>query len=316
MLMRRGMIAGGLLILGVASMALAGGAQQAAPAANAGAAPQAPQPSETVKPIKGNVYYASGSTASNNGIIVGEKGVIVVDTGISAASEKLELAEIAKITPKPITTVLFTHSDGDHVNGSEALPAGITVIAQENCKKEMKTAAATPPQNPNPAQPPAKPQMPTKTVAMKESLTIDGTRFELFHVSPAHTSGDLIVYLPDQKIVFTGDIISGPTPYPLIHLEKNGSSLGWLDTVAAMLAVDADTYVPGHGDLHTKADIQQRYDAVKARRAQMVDLVKQGKSLDEIKQQFGETATPAAGGRGPRFPGFTDVVYQELTRKN
>src|SRR5215831_6768225 len=140
MLMRRAVIFAGLLTFGVAAIALSGQAQQAAaPAtpANGAAAPQAPQPSETVKPIKGNVYYASGSTASNNGIIVGEKGVIVVDTGISAASEKLELAEIAKITPKPVTTALFTHSDGDHVNGSEALPAGITVIAQENCKKEM-----------------------------------------------------------------------------------------------------------------------------------------------------------------------------------
>jgi glyoxylase-like metal-dependent hydrolase (beta-lactamase superfamily II) len=61
----------------------------------------------------------------------------------------------------------------------------------------------------------------------KESLSIDGVTLELYHWSPAHTSGDLVVYLPIAKIVFTGDIIAVPLPDPLIHLAKNGSSEGW-----------------------------------------------------------------------------------------
>lgn len=158
--------------------------------------------------------------------------------------------------------------------------------------------------------------LPTKTVDKKDSMTLEGVKFEFLHAAPAHTSGDLVVYLPEQKIVFTGDIISGNTPYPLIHLEKHGSSQGWIETVTAVLALDADTFVPGHGDVHNKADIEQRLAAVKDRRAQIQSLVSQGKTLDEIKQQFGETAAPAAGSRGPRFASFTEVVYQELTQKN
>jgi cyclase len=288
----------------------------AAAQAPAGGPPaaQAP-PHESLAPLnapQNTIFLASGSTGSNNGVIIGSDGVILVDTGITSDSEKVELAQIAAVTPKPITTAILTHSDGDHVNGLSVLPAGITIIAQENCKKEMEAAAAAPQRGPAPA---AAIPLPTKTVAMKDSTTIGGIRFEFLHVAPAHTSGDLIVFLPDEKIVFTGDIITDNSPYPLIHLEKNGSSEGWIETVTAIVALDADKFVTGHGGVHTKAEVQQRLAAVKDRRAQIQSLVAQGKSLDEMKQQLGETAPPA-GGRGPRFPSFTDVVYQELTRKN
>jgi cyclase len=299
----------------VAFLAFPAAAQAPGGAPVGGPPPAQAAPHETLAPLnapKNTIYLASGSTGSNNGVIIGSDGVIVVDTGITPDSEKFELAQIATLTPKSVTTAILTHSDGDHVNGLSALPAGITIIAQENCKKEMEAAASAPQRGPAPA---VAIPLPTKTVAMKDSMTIGGVRFEFLHVAPAHTSGDLIVFLPDEKIVFAGDIITDTSPYPLIHLEKNGSSQGWIETVTAIVALDADEFVTGHGGVHTKAEVQQRLAAVKDRRAQIQSLVAQGKSLDEIKKQFGETAPPAAG-RGPRFPSFTDVVYQELTKKN
>lgn len=291
------------IALGLATMITVAAAQ----------APSGAPPTETVKQLKDNVYYASGSTGSNNGVILGNQGVVLIDTGITADSEKVELAEIARVTPKPISAAILTHSDGDHVNGLAVLPEGITIVSQENCKTEMEAAMNNPPANGRPV---PKVPLPTKTVDKKDSMTLEGVKFEFLHVAPAHTSGDLVVYLPERKIVFTGDIISGNTPYPLIHLEKHGSSQGWIDTVTAILSLDADTFVPGHGDVHNKAEIEQRLSAVKERRAQIQSLVSQGRTLDEIKQQFGEAAAPAAAGRGPRFASFTEVVYQELTQKN
>jgi glyoxylase-like metal-dependent hydrolase (beta-lactamase superfamily II) len=280
----------------------------------------APAPRVTVAPLsapRDTIYLASGSTASNNGIIVGDAGVILVDTGVSTDSEKLELAEIAKLTPKPITTAILTHSDADHVNGLAVLPAGIAIIAQANCKKEMEDAANAPQRGPAPQTPALPIPLPTKTVDLRDAKTIGGVRFEFLHVAPAHTSGDLVVYLPDDKIVFTGDIIADNMPYPLIHLEKNGSSEGWIETVSAILQLDADKFVPGHGTVHTKAEIQQRLASAKERRAEIQSLVAQGKTLDEIKQQLGESAPPApVGARGLHFASFTEVVYQELTKKN
>ena len=150
----------------------------------------------------------------------------------------------------------------------------------------------------------------------KESLKIDGVKFELDHWAPAHTSGDLVVYLPAEKIVFTGDIIATQLPDPLIHLEKNGSSEGWIATAKGMAALNSDQYVPGHGDVQTKAAIQKRLADAEAKRAKIKELVAQGKSLDEIRTAVGD-APPAQGrgGRGPAFASFTQVVYQELTKK-
>jgi len=140
-------------------------------------------------------------------------------------------------------------------------------------------------------------------------------KFELLHWAPAHTSGDLVVYLPNEKIVFTGDIIAAQLPDPLIHLEKHGSSEGWITTAKGTLALNTDQFVPGHGNVQTKEDIQKRLTGAEAKRAKIKDLVAQGKSLDEIRTAVGDRP-PAQGGRGPAFPTFTEVVYRELTNKS
>jgi cyclase len=265
-------------------------------------------PPLSVKPLSGGVYWTQGGAGGNTGIIIGKDGVIVIDAKTTPASANEVLGEISKLTPKPVTTVIITHSDGDHVNGLAAFPAGLTIISQENCKREMEASATS--RNPAPQD-----RLPTKTVDKKESLTVNGVRMTLLHYVPAHTSGDLMIYLPDQKIVFTGDIIATNQPYTLIHAEKNGSSEGWIQTVKGLVGLNADTYVPGHGDLQTKADVQKRLANVEARREQIKKLVAQGKSLADVKQALGET-DPAPGAPGPQFPSFTTVVYNELTKKS
>ena len=72
-------------------------------------------------------------------------------------------------------------------------------------------------------------------------------------------------------------------PDPLIHLAKNGSSKGWITTTKRIVTLNADEFVPSHGDLQTKAAIQKRLADAEAKRAKIQDLVAQGKSLDEIR---------------------------------
>lgn len=265
-----------------------------------------------VHQLKPNVYWVEGG-GGNSGVIVGDKGVIVVDAKTTAASGKELLDDIAKITPKPVTTVILTHSDGDHVNGLASFPAGITIIAHENNKKEQDTALAAGGRGAPPAG-----HLPTQTISKnKDDLKVDGVKVELLHWAPAHTSGDLVVYLPSEKIVFTGDIIT-TQPDALIHLEKNGSSEGWVTTAKGTAALNADQFVPGHGDVLTKAAVQKKATDVAAKRAKIKDLVAQGKSLNDIKTAVGDPppVQGKGGGRGgPGFPTFTEVVYQELTKK-
>ena len=269
---------------------------------------QAPSTSLVVRPIRGGVYWTQGGDGGNTGLIIGTDGVLVIDAKTTPNSAKEMLAELAKLTPKPVTHVILTHSDADHVNGLAAFPKGLTIIAQEGCKKEIEESFTG-------RLPAPRDYIPTQAVGTTESLKINGVRVELRHWANAHTSGDLITYLPDQKIAFIGDIVATNQVYTGIHPLKNGSSAGWIETVKGILALDVDTIVPGHGDLQTKADLEKRLASVQDRRAKIQQLVAQGKSLDEVWQTLGVTEKAGTMISGLPYPTFTEVVYEEFAKK-
>src|SRR5258706_5318965 len=242
---------------------------------------QAPFPPVTIKKLKDNIYMAEGGGGTST-VIIGQNGVIVVDGKNRPPDGKQLVDEVGKLTNKPITTVILTHSDPDHVRGLGGFPKGLTIIAHENDKKEIEQDLAAGGR----ASPP-KEYLPNKVVTqMRESTTIEGVKMTLIHVAPAHTSGDLAVYFPDYKVVASGDLIGDGDP--TLHLEKHGSSEGWIKFVSALADLDADTYVRGHAGVGTREQVRQILANAQAKRATIVGLVKQGKSLDDIKQAFGE----------------------------
>jgi cyclase len=268
-------------------------------------AAQGPPPEPfSVAHIKDGVYWTRGGAGSNTGFVIGKDGVIVFDSKMTTDSSKEMLAAIAKITPKPVTHVILSHSDADHVNGLTAFPKGVTIIAQENCKKEMEASKGSRM---------AAPQdyLPTQTFDKELDSTIDGVKVLLRHWTPAHTSGDLIMILPEEKIVFGGDLVD-LTQFALVHAQKGGSTEGWIISLKGIVNIDADTFVSGHGDLQTKSTLKARLAAVEARREKIKEMVAAGKSLEEIKR----TASSEEPPNGPfNSPGFTEVVYDELTKK-
>jgi cyclase len=257
--------------------------------------PAAPPP-PTMKQLKPDAWVGLGGSGGNSTIVIGATGVIVVDAKQTEAGAKDLLAEIAKITPKPVTTVFLTHSDGDHVNGLVAYPTGIKIISHEGNKKELEAALAAGGRGAPPAD-----RLPNQVVTKEpETMTIDGVRIELHHWAPAHTSGDLVVYFPAQRIVSMGDIVvnNRADDNPNIHAEKNGSSEGWITNVKGILSLDAETFVPGHGDLLTKADVQRKLNATSERRAKIAAMAKEGKSVAEIKAALPDAPAPGAPARG------------------
>ena len=161
-----------------------------------------------VHSLKDNVSWVEGG-GGNSGVIVGSKGVIVIDVKITPAAGKELVDDIAKISPQPVNTVILTHSDGDHVNGLVSFPQGVTIIAHENNKKEQERAIATGAKGA-----PSADRLPTRVVTKNDDrMKVDDVSLELLHWGPAHTSGDLVIYLPEQKIAFTGDLITNrPDP--------------------------------------------------------------------------------------------------------
>ena len=260
-------------------------------------------------PLRGGVLWIEGGAGSNNAFVIAEHSVIVIDTKTTIDSEKLTLAELAKFTNKPITHAIITHSDSDHVGGLPALPAGITIIAQDYCKKALESATAS-------GAPGALPKayLPTHGVDKMEKLTIDGVRFELMHATAAHSTGDLFVYLPDQKIGFTGDAYNSRLPGPYIHIDQGGSAVGWVEEMKLMASVDAELYVTGHGTLAMKPELEHNIAIEERELSQVKALIAEGKSLEEIHQALGET-TPLHHADGRVLPFYSDYIYQEVTKK-
>ncbi len=304
------------LSLALTAMTAVANAQGGPPA---GQAPRAPQPIK-VMPIRDNVYWTSGGPPSNTGFIVGTDGVIVFDPKGTEDSAREVIAEIGKITKLPITTVICSHANPDHTLGLPAYPKGINVIMQQNAAKEVEdlTFYKTWVGGGGDRAGGDKPYLATQTVDTRADLKINGVHLVLLHWAPAHTNGDLVLYLPDQKIAFLGDLGGAG-----VHLENNGSSEGMIESVRGLLGLDADTYVRGHGNLATKADLQKGLDEVVERRSKIVALYSAGKTLDEAEQAMGEKVTPRSKGnlpglgtfRAARDMNFTEIVYTELSRR-
>jgi glyoxylase-like metal-dependent hydrolase (beta-lactamase superfamily II) len=259
--------------------------------------------------LGGGAYWVSGGI-SNTGFIVGSPGVIAIDAQMFVPATRRVMAKIADITRDPINVVILTHSDPDHINGLPGYPAGVTVIAQEQVKAEIEDALDRPLPGITPPPVEVKDYRPTELIRRRKAAEIDGVRIELLHVAPAHTDGDLMIFLPRQRIVFAGDILTPGTGfYPVIHLEKRGSSAGWIQSVNAMLALDADVFVPGHGAVLTRAEVKARLAATVQRRAEIAALIHMGRNLDQIMAQFHDARAPGLAGR---FPTFIETTYREL----
>jgi cyclase len=287
------------LILAVTAIAPAGPPSSPAPQLQ-------PQPL-TIQKIRGNVYFAMGGAGANCGFVVGDKDVLVIDSKMTADSSRQMLAEIGKITPLPVRTLALTHSDADHVNGLGAFPAGLKIYGHARTKKDMEEAFGK-----DAALKPLLAYLPNEIVADTLEFKLGADTVRLLYFGPAHTSGDMVVYLPAEKTAFVGDLLFVGRD-PLIHRQKGGNSFGLVKNLKGLLALDADTYLSGHAAPLKKADIETLVKSIEEKQAKVQTLLKEGKSFDEIKKAFGITDQPGPGGM--RWPSLVEVIFQELTEK-
>jgi len=257
-----------------------------------------------------NVYFVVGGVGGNNGnsgVIVGAKGVVVIDAKLNSEGAKQLLDEIHKITPKPVTDLIFTHAHQDHIGGAAAFPSGIEVFAHENAKAEIEKAIATGGRNAPPRE-----AVPNHVVhGSGETLKLQGIRLRLIHVAPAHTTGDLAVWLPDQKTLFTGDLMATIRKAPLVC--KDCTVEGYVQTYKVLTALNAEHVIPGHGFLITNTELLERAKYVSDTLSKVKMMVADGKSLPEIEMSVGDAPEP--GPRGMSIPLFSEICYNEVTHK-
>src|SRR3954466_5672053 len=220
---------------------------------------------------------------SNAGLIAGDGESLLVDTLWDETLTRRMLGAMAEITAvAPIRTVVNTHSDGDHWWGNAVVPPNAEIVTSEASLAIMRQAdpaefvrfkrlAGALAHLPGRAgsfgrytremlRPFAFDEVTlrpaTRSFAGEETLRVGGRQVRLIQVGPAHTPGDLVVHVPDARVVFAADVLFvGVTP-----VIWAGPVARWLAALDTLLGLDADVYVPGHGPVSGRAEIEALRD--------------------------------------------------------
>jgi cyclase len=247
-------------------------------------APAAPAPVVS-KQVVPDIHMFTGGRGANTGAYIGEKEVLLIDSKQDSASVAQVLEAIRKLTNNPVTRLVNTHADGDHVFGNRFQPAGVTFIAHENCQKEffMPSMSGVPSDWNNPA---LKAFLPSVTYRDRLDLQVGAKRIELHYFGVGHTTGDTVVYFPDEKTAFIGDQIF-TARVQLIHAYKGGSAFGEVAALEKMLStLDARKFVCGHNDVIDRAAVQNHISQMKALQEKVRGFKMKGQGIEEVQKQF------------------------------
>ena len=206
----------------------------------------------SVEKVVDGVWMAQTDQGVNAGwILVGDE-VVAVDAGSDAATAKALLEKIQETAGKPVRYLVITHAHGDHAGGAATfVAAGAQIVCSENAAPALAASAAAT----------TRPRL--SMLAFSERFAMFGAkqRVAVYFLGAAHTSGDIVVLLPDQKVLFTGDLALGKrVPY---MQAPDVNPKGWENALAVLSRQDVEKIVPGHGTLGTRQAIADTLAYVK-----------------------------------------------------
>jgi cyclase len=239
------------------------------------------------KKISDRLFEIAGGRGAQGGAYIGDNGVLIIDAKMDKQSVDQVIKGIRQITDKPIKYLVSTHSDGDHISGNRYFPATVTFIAHENCRKEY----FHPRRDGTPSEwerPELAPFVPSITFRDKMDIYLGSKKTELWYFGVGHTTGDIVVYFPEEKTAFLGDQIFLTRPQ-LIHSYKGGNSIEHVKTLTKMLqAIDAEKFCSGHSEIAGRKNIKNHIDQMKKRQEKVKTLIEERRSLEEIESEFKE----------------------------
>jgi cyclase len=227
-------------------------------------------PELTLVPVRDDIYMVRNAGSGNVTVLVGEKAVILIDDKFAQDHDGI-MEQVRSVTDLPVSYVINTHMHPDHVGGNPALQAlGAEVVASENARRIM-----------------AERQIPgLPSVTMKDSLRIylDDMPIDLHYFGRGHTDGDIVIHLPEQRILIAGDLFALYGPYqPVIDYSAGGSLRDWTRTLEGALQLDFDTVIPGHSGLTDRATMQGYISELTRTQEMVREMNRQGRSREEIQ---------------------------------
>ena len=272
--MKRISVLGGLLTVGVLSLT-ASAYQQAATAEKV----------VTVDKIKDNLFVLKGG-GGNTTVFIGASGVVVVDTKLAGWGQPI-LSKIKELTPKPVTTIINTHSHGDHVSGNVEFPASVDIVAHENTKKNVEAWPAVyglANAFPNVVKDSGGKGVTKRTFKDKMTVGSGAERIELFYFGRAHTNGDAWVLFPSLRVLVAGDVFANKT-VPIMDRNAGGSGVEFPDTLTKAYngIKEVDVIITGHAQTTmTRDDLKTYGEFMRDFVAAVSEAKKQGKSAGDF----------------------------------
>ena len=264
-----------------------------------------------IEKVKDNLYMITGAdptdrnsfSGGNTGVFITDNGVVVVDTKLAGWGQVI-LDKIKTVTNKPVTTIINTHTHGDHTGSNEAFDGTVEFVAHENTKANMEKMDAFKGDKAR--------FLPKKTFKDKMSIGSGKNRIDLYYFGRGHTNGDAWIVYTALRVMQTGDMFAWKDA-PVIDRNNGGSGLEYAQTVGKVLATvkDVDTLIVGHSPLRKPSELQeyQRFmnDFVTAVRAAN----KAGKSVDEATASINLNAK-YPGYKNDRYKPAVQAIYDEL----
>ena len=299
--MKRSVVLGVVLAVGALSMAATGYQAQ-----------QGPKVIEMQK-LKDNLYVLMSSSPAdratfsggNVALFITDTGVVVVDTKLAGWGQAI-LDKLKTVTSKPVTTIINTHTHGDHTGNNDLFETPVDIVAHENTKANMEKMDAFKGDKVR--------FLPKKTYKDKMSLGAGKDRVDLYYFGAGHTNGDTWVVFPALGVVHTGDLFAWKDA-PLCDRNNGGSCVAFPQTLSKGLAAikNVDTVIPGHSPIMAWKDLQeyQRFNADLLAEAQAA--MKAGKSVDDAAAST-HVADKYSGYQSTRVKAAIQAIYDELKK--
>ena len=276
----------------------------------------------TIVQVAAGVYAAiakpGGLASGNSGFIIGDDGVVIFDTTFTPVAVEELIAEIQKLTNKPIKYAVNSHYHLDHTGGNQVLvERGVPIIAHDNVlkwqtvknkrflpapeelqkrKSDAEKQLSETPEDQKDKRAPLERTIrrldalmaikltnPTKTFSTGTMKLKLGKREVILGTLPGHTGGDVFAYVPDANVVFMGDLGWSKTLPNLVDATVND----WIPTLDTILKQHpASKYVPGHGNVATAADIKDFRDYLDDLRLRVKQEIADGLTIDQAKEQL------------------------------
>jgi len=310
--MKRPLVLGAIVLAGGVGAAIVQAQQAAAPQGRGGGGFNFP-PVSAAEKVADNLFMVPGQ-GGNTAVWVMANGVLLVDTKLANNGQAI-LDEVKKVTDKPITYIINTHTHGDHTGSNQFFPASVEIVTQANTAANMaKMDVFKDPAN--------KQGLPDKTFKDKMTLFKGKEQVDLFYFGAAHTNGDAWVVFKSARVMHSGDAFANKGQ-PLIDRANGGSGVAYPITLknAAKAIKNVDKIIPGHAPVMMWQDLvdagtfnQLMLDHAKAALAAKKSPEQALKEFTLPESLKTKGFTQPAAGRGGAGGNFT-VIMDELQGK-